>query len=119
MVKPRFDTNILIDDLSGNPAARAELNRFQDRAISVITWMEVLVGAPRAAAQQTRAWLGTFRVIDLDETVAEAAVSIRQSHRIKRPDAIVWATALVHDRLLVTRDTQDFPADDPGVRVPY
>src|SRR5580692_7491050 len=117
MVKALFDTNILIDHLNGNRAARAELDRFRDRAISIVTWMEVLVGAPEAATRQTRAWLGTFRVIALDEQVAEAAISLRQSWQLKLPDAIVWASARVHDRLLVTRDTKDFPADDPGVRV--
>jgi predicted nucleic acid-binding protein len=32
-----FDTNILIDYLSGVVEARAELERYPDRAISVIT----------------------------------------------------------------------------------
>ena len=31
-----FDTNILIDYLSGIPQARAELERYSNRAISVI-----------------------------------------------------------------------------------
>ena len=38
---------------------------------------------------------------------------------MKLPDAIVWASAQVHAMLLVTRDTKDFPGDDPGIRVPY
>jgi hypothetical protein len=35
------------------------------------------------------------------------------------PDAIVFASAKVRNDLLVTRDLDDFPDDDPGVRVPY
>ena len=31
----------------------------------------------------------------------------------------IWATAQVHSMLLVSRNTKDFPADAPGVRVPY
>ena len=38
---------------------------------------------------------------------------------LKLPDAIVWASAQVHGMLLVTRDTKGFPADNPGVRMPY
>jgi len=34
-------------------------------------------------------------------------------------DAIVWASARQHGCLLVTRNTRDFPADNPGVRAPY
>ncbi len=51
--------------------------------------------------------------------VAERAAALRKAHRIKLPDAIVWASAQVHAMLLVTRDTRDFPPDDPGVRIPY
>ena len=119
MVKALFDTNILIDFLNGNPAARDEFARYEDRAISVITWMEVLVGAAPSVAPRTRAWLDTFRLIGLDQTVADAAVELRQRHRLKLPDAIVWASARAHDMLFVTRDVRDFPSDDPGVRVPY
>lgn len=38
MVGALFDTNILIDYLRGIPAAREELERFEQRAISLITW---------------------------------------------------------------------------------
>ena len=47
MVKALFDTNILIDFLRGVHAAREELGRYQLKAISLVTWMEVLVGAIR------------------------------------------------------------------------
>jgi hypothetical protein len=38
---------------------------------------------------------------------------------MKLPDAIIWASAQANAMLLVTRNTKDFPATDPGVRVPY
>jgi predicted nucleic acid-binding protein len=46
VVKALLDTNILIDFLRGIPAARDEMNRHQDKAISIVTWMEVIAGAP-------------------------------------------------------------------------
>jgi len=46
-------------------------------------------------------------------------VMIRQQRRIRLPDAIVWASAQQHSLLLVSRNTKDFPASEPGVRVPY
>ena len=45
MVKALFDTNILVDYLNAVPEARTELQRYTERAISIITWMEVMVGA--------------------------------------------------------------------------
>ena len=35
------------------------------------------------------------------------------------PDAIILATARVENLILVTRNTKDFAADEPGIRVPY
>ena len=119
MVKALFDTNILIDFLRGVPAARDELNRYPDKAISIVTWMEVMAGAPELTEPGTRGFLGGFALVDLDEPVAERAVTLRRQHRLKLPDAIVWASAQVRAMLLVTRDTKGFPADDPGVRMPY
>jgi predicted nucleic acid-binding protein len=119
MVKALFDTNILIDYLNGIPQARDELARFTDKAISTITWMEVMVGATPANAAATRAFLSSFQSLPIDGSVAERAVVIRQTHRVRLPDAIIWATAQVHSRLLVTRNSKNFAADEPGVRVPY
>jgi len=119
VVKALLDTNILIDFLRGLPAARDEMNRFQDKAISIVTWMEVMAGAPPAAEHGTREFLDGFALVDLDQKVAERAVTLQREHQFKLPDAIVWASAQVQAMLLVTRDTRGFPADDPGVRMPY
>jgi predicted nucleic acid-binding protein len=119
MVKALFDTNILIDYLNAVPQARDELGRYETISISVISWMEVLVGARPEVEEATRAFLTGFGIIELDSEVAERAVSLRRRHGIKLPDAIIWAAAEVHSLLLVTRNTKDFGEDAPGVRVPY
>ncbi|HET6469897.1 MAG TPA: type II toxin-antitoxin system VapC family toxin [Geminicoccaceae bacterium] len=119
MVKALFDNNILIDFLNAAPEARDELARHPEKAISVITWMEVMVGAPPAADTATRDFLHEFHLIELDDKIAERAVSLRRAQRLELPDAIVWASAQIHGMLLVTRNSKDFPQDDPGVRMPY
>jgi len=119
MVNALFDTCILIDYLNKVEGAKAEMTRYESRAISLITWMEIMVGATHDGEQQLRAWLNTFRVIAIDELIAARAVDIRKKHRIKLPGAIVWASAQAHSLLLVSRNTKDFSADQPGVRVPY
>ncbi len=78
-----------------------------------------MVGANEANVRQTRAFLSAFVVVPLDEVTAEIAVTIRQAGRLRLPDAIIWACAKRDGRLLVTRNTRDFPAGDPGVREPY
>ncbi|KAA1184452.1 type II toxin-antitoxin system VapC family toxin [Rhizobium tropici] len=119
MVKALFDTNILIDHLNAIPQARHELMRYEEKAISMITWMEVLVSARPAVVVGTRAFLAGFAVIAVDDHIAERAVSLRQQYGIKLPDAIIWATANVCSMLLVTRNTKDFPREMPDIRVPY
>ncbi|OJU00200.1 MAG: VapC toxin family PIN domain ribonuclease [Rhizobium sp. 63-7] len=119
MVKALFDTNILIDYLSGREEARTELSLYKDKAISIITWMEVLIGAQPQIEKRTRAFLEGFDLIVLDNDVAERSIAIRREQRLKLPDAIILASAEVHSLLLVTRNTKDFPATSPNVRIPY
>ena len=119
MVKALFDTNVLVDYLNAVPQARTELQRYTEKAVSSITWMEVMVGATGDVEVATRSFLSSFEVIALDGEIAECAVSLRRDHHIKLPDAIIWATAQVHAMLLVTRNTKDFSTDDPSVRMPY
>lgn len=118
-MKALFDTNILIDFLNKVPQAQNELHRYESRAISIITWMEVMVGADQVLEAQTRQVLGNFDVIALDNEIAERAVQLRRQHRVKLPDAVIWASAYIHSMLLVTRNTKDFAPDTPGVRIPY
>lgn len=114
-----LDTNILIDYLNGVAAARDEIRRYPQPCISPISWMEVMVGVNAAEEKPVRRFLTTFRQIAIDHKIAERAVAIRRNTRIRLPDAIIWASAQSANTLLVTRNSKDFPSDEPGVRVPY
>lgn len=114
-----FDTNIVIDALNGVAEADAEYSRYERVLISRVTWMEVLIGAEGDNAE-LRDFLEThFEIIPLDLAVAETAVQLRREHRIRLPDAIIWATARVNDAVLATRNTKDFNPDWDGIRLPY
>jgi predicted nucleic acid-binding protein len=71
MVKALFDTNVLIDYLQGVSEAREELARFADAAISIVTWMEVMVGATDDNHAATRASCPAF--------VSSASIRLRPS----------------------------------------
>ena len=119
MVKALFDTNIILDNIKGVEGARRELRLYSDRAISIVTVIEVLVGTTAATEAVERDLLQRFAVVPLDNAVAEEAARIRRLYRMKLSDAIIWASSRVEGRLLVTRNTKDFPTSDPSVRVPY
>jgi predicted nucleic acid-binding protein len=120
MVKALFDTNILIDYLNGIADAGKEIGRYREKAISLITWMEVMAGATAQDEPVIKAFLSQFELLPIDSTVATEAVAIRRTRQIKLPDAIILATARSGDRLLITRNTKNFPAGlDVDVRMPY
>jgi len=100
LVKAVIDTNILIDLLNGREEANSEIGRYTRLAISIINWIEVLTGA-RNSEDQNRVenLLGYFEMIELDEPIAREAISFRQQHRIRLPDAIIWAVARLKDSL--------------------
>ena len=119
-MKALFDSDILIDYLVGEAKADTELRRYSERLISVISWSEVMIGAASKDEEFTcREFLSSFTVIPFSLDIAEEAVRIRRGTRIKLPDAIIWASARTNGALLVTRNTKDYPKDDPFVRLPY
>ncbi|WET40574.1 type II toxin-antitoxin system VapC family toxin [Citrobacter enshiensis] len=115
-----FDTNILIDLFSGRGEAKQALDAWPPQnAISLITWMEVLVGARKYNQEhRTRVAMSAFNIIGVSQEIAERSVVLRQDYGLKLPDAIILATAQIHRLELVTRNTKDF-AGIPGVVTPY
>lgn len=119
MSDPFFDTNILIDWLNGLPGAIGELGRYSRPRISRLVWTEILAGEPLETREQVRAIIAPFDVVEIDARIATAAADIRFRNRMKLMDAYVLATAQVNGAILITRNTKDFPANLPGIRVPY
>jgi predicted nucleic acid-binding protein len=119
-VKAVFDTNILVDYLKGVRVAKEELDRYRVRQISIITFIEVMVGAKNAAEESAiRSFLATFEVLDLSTGIAQEAISIRKELRLKIPDAIVYATARSQGCILVSRNTKELKEAWPDIRIPY
>jgi predicted nucleic acid-binding protein len=119
-----FDANIVIDALAGYPLARAEIQRAVARGsrpwISRMAWIEVLSKGDEAVVRDAVAFLSHFGMDEIDEEISQRAAALRRERpRLKTPDAIILATAQTRGRVLVTRNTKDFPAEMPGIRVPY
>ncbi|MFL6544045.1 MAG: type II toxin-antitoxin system VapC family toxin [Candidatus Udaeobacter sp.] len=115
-----IDSDVLLDFLDGYRAAAAEIARYRECCVSIISWMELLAGARTQADEDVRReFLAHFRLVPLTPEVAEEAVALRRKYRLKLPDAIIWASAINENCVLVSRNTKDFPAHQPGVRFPY
>ncbi|MBK6996019.1 MAG: PIN domain-containing protein [Lewinellaceae bacterium] len=65
---------------------------------------------------ETEKLLSVLFRFSIEEQVVQKVIEIRQSRRMKLPDAIIAASALVHDCIVVTRNTSDF-SGLPGLAV--
>ena len=119
MSDPFFDTNIVIDWLLRRPAAKAEILRYRRHRISRVVWTEVLAGGPLEQRDVVRELIAPFEVVEIDARIAAAAADIQHRSRMRLLDAFILATAQVNGAILITRNTRDFPANMPGIRVPY
>jgi predicted nucleic acid-binding protein len=118
-----FDSNILIDTLRGIPKGRAELERAVQRGrvwVSRMVWIEVMSKGEGEGLRRTEMLLSGFGIDEVDAEIGERAAALhRERPRLKSPDAVILATAMLRGRVLVTRNTKDFPAEMPGIRIPY
>ena len=119
MSYPFFDSNIVIDWLNRIPQAKAEISRYPRHRISRIVWTEILAGEALENRETIRDLIAPFEVVELDARISAAAADIRHRSRMKLMDAFVLASAQVNGAILITRNTKDFPAAMPGIRVPY
>lgn len=111
-----LDTGLVIRHLRGQKSTvqlLRSLSKANRLCISTVTSLEVRAGAHIAEQSNTQKLLSRFVNLDLDIAVADKAGEIifqgRQANKpILVPDAIIAATALVHNMTLVTFNAQDF-----------
>jgi predicted nucleic acid-binding protein len=123
MEQPKYliDTNVVIDYL-GNKLPASSMDFMNDVIdavphISVITKIEVLgFNAPEQHYTILSDFINDAIVFDLSNNVVEASIVIRKKYKTKLPDAIIAATALVYDLIVISRNISDFKNID-GLKV--
>ena len=75
--------------------------------ISVITEIEALswVSPDKNKEAVVKAFIDDANILQLSPDVIAQCINIRRSRKIKTPDAIIAATAIVHNLTLITSDT--------------
>lgn len=106
MARVLLDTDVLIDHLV-DPSRSLSVDLASDGAYSSITRAELFSGV-NADEGVIESLLANFEEVPLDRPVAEEAGRIRRIVKIKLPDALIAATAVVTKRALVTRNVRDF-----------
>lgn len=105
-----IDTNVLIEYLANAlpSAAHAFIADVVDDNfnISFINKIEIL-GHP-SANKQIEEFLNHANVFTVTEELINKTIEIRLNNRTKLPDALIAATAIVNQFILLTRNTDDF-----------
>lgn len=112
-----WDTNVVIYYLQKQFSSSSE--RFVDStllhnppALSVISEIELLCwrNATKEQIDILKSFISQISVFNLTDEIKCATIDIRRTYKVKLPDALIAATALVNDYPLLTNNTKDFKA---------
>ena len=110
-----WDTNVIIYYLQSHltPSVKIFLDNIIDNhkpAISVITEIELLAwqSATDKDIKLLKDFIADCTVIELSHSIKLKSIEVRKQFKLKLPDAIIAASALVNDSLFITRNVADF-----------
>jgi predicted nucleic acid-binding protein len=110
-----FDTDVLVWASRGNLRAARTIDAATDRALSIVSFMELLQGArSKLETRQIRQSLRQlqFRILPLSEMIGATAAAIIEQHAlahgIQLADALIAATAIETDHPLCTANVKHF-----------
>lgn len=100
-----IDTNIFIlrfNDRLADLLPRGEI------ICSIITEIELLSFSKLTSAEETliRDTLAKLAIYGIDQDIKKEAIRLRRESGLKLPDAIIAATAICHQAVLVTNDAE-------------
>ncbi|MDR0844467.1 MAG: type II toxin-antitoxin system VapC family toxin [Tannerella sp.] len=108
-----LDSNVIIGYLDNKlpPEGMTFVSGIVDKMpnISVISQIEVLrYNASAGVMNVLSDFVDSSVILPLDNNVAEVTIDLCRQSKIKLPDGIIAATALVHNLTLLTRNVSDF-----------
>jgi predicted nucleic acid-binding protein len=109
-----IDSNILIDYISqkfsGNPEQKLDSIFDKEFFCSIISRLEVLgFDAPQQSLDNIGQFLHTGNMYALTDEIADQTITIRRVlPKMKLSDAIIAATAVTHNLVLLTHNISDF-----------
>jgi len=123
-----LDTSVLILHLRGTPEVSALLTQWaatqHDLYISTAVRTEVLAGMHPREEKRTMVLLDSLTSLPVGTAIADRAGRLIYNHarrgiQVSFPDALIAATALEHDLILVTTNVKHFPMLEGRVRKPF
>jgi hypothetical protein len=116
--KVLIDTCVIIDHLKGVPQASKYLEKAEnqeiDGLISTVTELELFAGTKMSDEEQKAIFelLEVVEAITVTSEIAQKAglllAQYRKSHGLRALDAVIAATALINDAVLITLNDRHF-----------
>jgi len=111
-----IDTDILIDagrDIDEATDCLLEIERKTSPAVSVITYMELIVGCrDNKELRELDRFIARFQVIRLNNRISDIASALLHSYRLSHglyiPDALIAATAIFLEYPFVSKNQRDY-----------
>mgnify|MGYP006276337319 CR=1 FL=1 len=102
-MKAIFDTNVVIYLQKGLLVHQLPRGEY---LLSVISELELrsFHGLDATSQSWLNAFLAEISIVELDEQVKGNTVRLRRMHRLRLPDAIIAASAVAHNAILLTND---------------
>ena len=105
-----IDTNVLIDAQMGHLSEKGLIFLAdvinENFIISFITLIEYL--GYKDISKSSEEFIALAETIEVDKAIIKNCIDLRKNHKIKLPDAIIAATALAHNLILMTSNEKDF-----------
>ena len=109
-----MDTNVAIDYIGGLLPQKAnqwlDITVENDITISVINKIEIL-GFNTEREEDMLPFeelIATLELLYVTDDIVKQTITLRKKYKIQLPDAIIAATALVYDLILLSRNEKDF-----------
>jgi len=74
--------------------------------VSFVSYIEFL--GYKNVTQTMESFIALAEVIEINKSIINQTILLRKTHRIKLPDAIIAATAIVHNLILISHNAKDF-----------
>ena len=74
--------------------------------VSFVSYIEFM--GYKNISPQSEAFISLATVVEIDKNIIKTCISLRKSKRIDLPDAIIAATALTQNLIIVSRNVKDF-----------
>jgi predicted nucleic acid-binding protein len=105
-----IDTNVIIDAQIGKiPKAGMDfLTNVLNTSfnVSFVSYIEFM--GYKDIKPQSEVFISMATIIEINKSIIDACIVLRKVKRIKLPDAIIAATAICNNLIIVSRNTKDF-----------